>query len=638
MLRLACGPVPAIAVEVDGNQIKISNYLITPIPSTTNSANPAHLVTLQGSYTNNSNSQISELSLTLASSKAIENRTILGNLISNAYEVPDMTETKISARLSNLSPGESRSWQITFNWEQVLGLNAAGVFAIGAVPDSKEYGSTAAIPIPWFYNSNIKPTQVALTIPLTSLNSHLANGTSLNDAADLNEAKRLLALLQSSNNSASSWLLDSATTGWAEDLVTNSNSKVARELVEALKSLPAQTLISPFGYANFSALIKSGKQNEADEVIEKTLSQSDGKVIYSPATGISDRETISFLNQQNIKTIISNDSIHANERITTNASVRAFSSNVMVFDVAASDCLKKVSGEQDSYFKTLICLKAEIGMITAESPQNARSVIVLAPTTWQISASELSELFFQLQNNNWMTLVSLQEISMDSPVESYLPVSKIFPQEFSRTLINQSNRLKLDTESVSALYDDPELASSFTVARLLGYSDLWPSNAQASRYFEQNSKLLAEYLTAIKIEASTRVTTPEVDSQIPITIVNDSDKDITVSLELTSASTSRFKAQPSGLIKVAQGQRVTIPISINLIGAGVVTAKAQLIAPNGERFGNGKEMQISSAAYSQFARTLVLGAFGLLLLLSIGNFVRRRRENRRTKMQSLIAG
>ena len=53
--------------------------------------------------------------------------------------------------------------------------------------------------------------------------------------------------------------------------------------------------------------------------------------------------------------------------------------------------------------------------------------------------------------------------------------------------------------------------------------------------------------------------------------------------------------------------------------------QAQLIAPNGERFGEAKNMQISSAAYGQFARTLVWGAFGLLVLLALSNFVKRRK-------------
>jgi hypothetical protein len=65
-----------------------------------------------------------------------------------------------------------------------------------------------------------------------------------------------------------------------------------------------------------------------------------------------------------------------------------------------------------------------------------------------------------------------------------------------------------------------------------------------------------------------------------------------------------------------------------LIGAGVIDVQAQLIAPNGERFGEIKNIQISSAAYSQFARTLVWGAFGLLVLLALSNFIKRRKAKR----------
>jgi hypothetical protein len=144
----------------------------------------------------------------------------------------------------------------------------------------------------------------------------------------------------------------------------------------------------------------------------------------------------------------------------------------------------------------------------------------------------------------------------------------------------------------------------------------------------ENIALLNEYLNAVSIQASGRITTPEVNSEIPITIVNESDRSVSVSIDLTSAATSRFSAEPTGIIQVDSGQRITVPVEISLVGAGVVDVQAQLIAPNGERFGEVENIQISSAAYSQFARTLVWGAFGLLVLLALSNFVKRRREKR----------
>jgi hypothetical protein len=635
LLGLATLGLSATSANAAPNDpIRFSSYLITPMPTLDPLVPPDHLVTMRGTYKNTTDAFISELNLDLAIFGPITTRTQLGELLlePNNFGNLAVTTTKTSARLRNLAPGVTKTWQVTFRGEQVLGSGAVGVFAVGLVPQSSEYGPSAAIAIPWFFNSAVQPTKVVLAVPITTLNTNLADGTSISTASDLSEADRLSAILRSQGNSSVSWLVDSAISTWANNLVTNTNTAAAEELVAALATLPAGVPVVPYGHADISALVRAGKQAEFGEVIARTSQSSAGNpIFYTPASGESDRTTISLLNTQNVRSIISNKSIHDNERVTTPASVTSSSNRVLVFDVASSNCLKDMESNEDSFFRATSCLKAEIGMITAESPQIARSIIVLAPSNWEISSQGLTDLLLQLSNHNWMQLAPLQEIAGQEPTQSFIALNSGKDRDFSRGLLRLSDEIKVNTESVSALYVDPELAASFTAARLLGYSDLWSSNTQAIKYFEQNSKLLNEYLDAIQLEASAQITTPQASSEIPITIVNTSDRDVSVSLALTSASTSRFSAQPSGLIQVAQGQRVTVPVSISLIGAGIVTVQAQLIAPNGERFGVGKEIQISSAAYSQFARTLVLGAFGLLLALALSNYLKRLREGRRVK-------
>ena len=626
------------ASAAPNDPIEFSSYVITPIQTQVLPAPPEHLVTLRGTYKNTSDTYISVLNLDLATFGPITTRTQLGELLREPASFNDqaVTITGVSARLRNLAPGVTKTWQVTFRGEQVLGADASGVFAIGLAPQTSEYGPSAAIAIPWFFNSVVQPTKVVLAVPLTTLSTNLANGESSDANTDLNEADRLSALLRSQGNTTVSWLVDSAISTWANNLVTSTDTAGAKELVAALATLPVGAPALPYGHADLSALVRSGKQTEVGEIITRTVQTSaGGPIFYTPASGESDRPTTALLNQLNIKSIVSNKSIHDNERETTSASVTSSSNNVLVFDVAASNCLTDMESNESSFFRATTCIKAEIGMITAESPQSARSIIVLAPPNWNISSLGLTELLLQLSNHNWMQLAPLQEIAAQEATESFIAINKVNSRSFSRTLLRLSNEVKINTDSVSALYDDPDLAASFTTARLLGYSDLWPSNAQASLYLEQNSKLLNEYLDAIALEASEQITTPQESSQIPITIVNASDRDVSVSLELTSSAASRFSAQPSGLVQVAPGQRVTVPVSITLIGAGIVTVRAQLIAPNGERFGAGKEIQISSAAYSQFARTLVLGAFGLLLALALSNFVKRRKESRLAKANQL---
>jgi hypothetical protein len=265
-------------------------------------------------------------------------------------------------------------------------------------------------------------------------------------------------------------------------------------------------------------------------------------------------------------------------------------------------------------------------MMTAESPQSSRSIIVLAPADWKISTERFTALGAALKDQNWMQLVALDLVAAQEATQNFVSQSSDASDPLARLTIQQANELRNEADILSSLYVDQELASGFDSARILGFSDLWETEASAIRYLAVNLALLNTYLSAVSIEASSRITTPEESSDIPITVVNESDQAVSISIALTSKAKSRFSSEPSDLIQIESGQRITVPVSVTLVGAGVVDVEANLVAPNGERFGEVEKIQISSAAYSQFARTLVWGAFGLLVLLAISNFVKRRKD------------
>ncbi|MEY4311888.1 MAG: hypothetical protein RLZZ571_658, partial [Actinomycetota bacterium] len=146
-------------------------------------------------------------------------------------------------------------------------------------------------------------------------------------------------------------------------------------------------------------------------------------------------------------------------------------------------------------------------------------------------------------------------------------------------------------------------------------------------FLSSNEDLLIGYQDKIAIEASRNITIPGSSTEIPITVANNSDRDISVVVQLVSPQTSRFKSNPSPVIEVPSGKRVTVPMNIQLTGTGIFNLTAALYAPNGQPFGKTRMIQISSAEYQGLARTLVLVAFGLLLLLSISNIVKRSRGN-----------
>ena len=615
------------AHAVDANSVLITNLEITEIPSGDSANTLEHLVVMRGTFTNLTSETIANLSLNLVSSREIKTRSQLAEILRDPNDVPILRISKQSARLRNISPGTTKSWQVTFRGETVLGKNAAGVYAVGMAPEDAKFGVGSVVTTPWFFNADVKPTNVALVVPLTTLNNHLATGEVTSEGSDLAEAKRLSALLNSQTGGSVSWLMDAGLTQWATQLANQNESEPVNELIRSLASLPTATAIAPIGNTDLSALVRANQQEAVSQALAQTKLQApDRQIYYSPFSGSSDKQTNALLDGLNIRSIVSNQSITGNERDTTSAVITSSSSPVLVFDLAASNCLTNIDLNESNFFVAATCIKSEIGMMTAESPQNSRSVIVLAPKNWKISSDKFEALISILRNHNWMQLTTLDLVAATPASANFTAVKVDGQRELSKSLLRQSRSVQVDTESVASLYDNPDLAASFTYARILGFSDLWPSNAEATKYLSKNQKLLTEYLDAVQIESSARITTPDDIAEIPITIVNKSDGAASVSIVLSSNATSRFSAEPTGLVQVAAGQRITVPVTISLVGAGIVDVRAQLVAPNGESFGRVENIQISSAAYSQFARTLVWGAFGLLILLSLSNVLKRRRR------------
>lgn len=623
-LNLAIFLPPASAAET--NPVSITNLVITEIPDSQDPSRPAqHLVRLVGEYRNTTANAIPELDLDLVTSGPIRSRSELGEILADSSVTSGQTHDGLTALLRNVQPNQIREFQITFIGEKILGTSASGVFAIGALPTKNAFGPGSVVTTPWFYNSVVQPTNVVFAVQLATLNTHLANGEVLDADAEIKEAQRLTKLLSVSGGENVSWLLDPALPDWTTELIEQTDSRFATELSEKLDKVPASTNLLPFAHSDLAALLRVNQDTEAQLTLAATQNVANGRSIYyAPTSGFADRKSISSLADVGVQTIISNVALRSSEHETVPARVTASTNSVLVYDAAASNCLINAPQEYVS-FAQKNCLQSEIAMITAESPQASRSIIVMAPTSWNISPENFSDVMSSMTNKNWVSLTTLNSIPLNDAAETLIGRNNSEQRTLSKSLLKQSDLLALNTETVSALFDDPELASGFTKSRLVGFSDLFTSNSEATKFLNRNYKLLNEYMAAIQIEASTRITTPNEVTEIPITVVNNSDKAVSVSISLSSNSASRFQSEPTGIVQVDKGQRVTVPVPITLIGAGIVDVRAQLVAPNGERFGEVQNIQISSTAYSAFARTLVWGAFGLLTLLSLSNFWKRRK-------------
>jgi hypothetical protein len=625
-LSLLAALVPQ-SIAAEGDSIQITDLTISPAAGSGGTISASHVVVIKGTFTNNTQDSIDLLELNLVSTPAIQSRTELALLLDDPTSANNLVTSDKSAVLRKINPGVEKEWRITFRGEEILGTDASGVFGLGVQQSSVGDGESTVVTTPWFFNADIKPTNVSFVVPLTTLNTHLANNKVQNLKRDLAEAKRLTDLIVNQSDASISWLQDSALRSWVNQLMAASDSEIPIILSSAIDGLSPATAHMPYGHTDLGALSRANQQEDLLDAIRLTrLSAPDRPLFYTPIDGSANRKTISALNEEGIRTIVSNKYLRGNERETTAAVATSASNPVLVHDLAASSCLANADQSEEAFFKLVTCVKSEIGMMTAESPQSSRSIIVLAPADWNISTERFTTLVAALKDQNWMQLVALDLVAAQEATQNFVSQSSDTADPLTRVTIQQANELRNEADILASLYVDQELASGFDSARILGFSDLWETETSAIRYLAVNLALLNTYLSAVSIEASSRITTPEETSDIPITVVNESDQAVSISIALSSKAKSRFSSEPSDLIQVESGQRITVPVSVTLVGAGVVDVEAYLIAPNGERFGEVEKIQISSAAYSQFARTLVWGAFGLLVLLAISNFVKRRKD------------
>ena len=210
--------------------IEISELQISPISNLDPQSGPDQLVTLGGTFTNLTGQSIAILELNLVTSLPIKTRTELGGLLTDPTSGANLQTQNTSARLLNVSPNATRTWQVTFRGSEVFGQDASGVYAVGVAPDDASYGSSSVITTPWFFNTDIKPTEVSFVVPLTTLNSNLANGEISNIKTANSEAGRLTELLATEKQSSLSWLLDSGLNSWATYLAETTDSPEAVEL------------------------------------------------------------------------------------------------------------------------------------------------------------------------------------------------------------------------------------------------------------------------------------------------------------------------------------------------------------------------------------------------------------------------
>ena len=134
---------------------------------------------------------------------------------------------------------------------------------------------------------------------------------------------------------------------------------------------------------------------------------------------------------------------------------------------------------------------------------------------------------------------------------------------------------------------------------------------------------LATSTASVSALSATHVSFSGDSGPVPITIDNELNQPVTVSVRLIGMPTTRLVASPGSLITVPAGHRSSVTIAARVVGADPVHTRVELLTPTGQVYADRTVITLSSASYARAAGWVVLGAFIALALFVVFGVTRR---------------
>lgn len=608
-------PSSALA-EAPNASIRISNIELT-LDETSN----RYLIRLEGIFTNFENYSLQNINIVLGSENQISSKYSLSRFIQNRDDA-GLTETNISAKIYSIEARTKASWRITFFADEALTLSN-GLYGLGVTAYGPERIDSDVVTIPIFTAPPISTMRTVIAVQLSTLNTHLANGGA--NSNDVLELSRLINLIKSAKDLNISWIVDPSLYQWIDELKLTELQPQAQILNNLLSEISSQSIPSVYSQPDVSRLIASERYEDLSTLVFRTKQQmGNSNLVLVAKDGRMSTEAISKLGELGVKPVVTNQSLNDDKFSILQAHLVVGKTNSLVQDAATLDCFRSNS-DTVTQFQIRNCLLANV---TLSSIGKEKDFLLVTPVNWAPSEGELRNLFTDLNDKSWLTLGSIGDLYNSQPDEGFETPQNFIVESFPLEFLETSDSISIISSKTSSMFLDVNYSDTFTASRLRAYSSLWPTGDAALEFLKANENLLTGYQENVLIEASKNITVSNSLSQIPITVVNNSDRDISIVLKLVTTQSTFFKSDPSEITIVPSGKRITIPMNIDISGDGIFNVTAALYAPNGQPVGKIKPIQISSAEYQGLARTLVLTAFGVLVLLSLSNIAKRRKTSK----------
>lgn len=561
-------------------------------------------LSIKGSITNSGTDNLTE-TVRLITGRPIATRSGLADLITS-HSAAGLTSAPTEPMpVFELGSGSTRSWSFIERADSLWGTSASGVFPIGAA--SSDDIASDVVAIPWFGNTQqLSPTRITAAVVLSST-KHISDEQNAQEIIS-SEVERLSVLTSGALNDQS-FIVDS----YVLDLLAKSDSDQAQKTATQVSLL--QSAASVYGNSNLARLNAGNQQAAIKRAL--ALTPNTGTVLYLPNSANPSLDSFGARLDSIIIPVVTNTVVTGDKNATVDARATTSTQHALVADQGVGECLTLKTA-----FAAQWCLSSQLGMITAESPNVSRNVLLVAPTSWSPNLETVSAVSHALQSTQGYkneSLTSLLRSNAVTTVKNNAPTTKSFDSAVRRV---ERDVLRAQ-KSLENVFGETDVSASLAGTAALMYSHNWKTASAAKHFGRSHVQQAHEILNQLALEGSKHITIPGTKADLPITVFNSSPFTAHVQVIVNGTGANRLTAEPSQLVAVEPGSRVTVQIPITLNSAGDVQAVAYLADSTGNTFGDSLSIQIASTAYQQFARSLVWVALTALILL-VGNNVWRR--------------
>jgi hypothetical protein len=514
---------------------------------------------------------------------------------------------------------------------------------------------------PWLPRP-VQATRIVLLWPLLDVPKRDAKGIFLDDhlAAQLPADRPLGGLVAAAAGQQVTWAVDPELLETAADMADGYRVRVGREVRDGtgqavaanwlgeLREAMGMGEIVALGYADpdATALQHNHLSNDliaatslgrrvATEILEQSVT---GDIAW-PSGGFADPATLETLRTAGASAVvISSRQIPTTASFTPSgrATVRTLGGTLdgVVLDAGLSEAF---AGPLNSPGATTLGLQrflADTAAITAQRPDDARTLLVAPPRRWRPAPAVAARFVTSIEQAPWMNITPLSALRA-TRVPDVERLEEGYPRAAARAELSASylrgvSRLRGDLLNFGAILTEPtRTTNAYDRAILRTESSAWRAQRSRARALHAAVRSqLDDVRSAVHVIVSPNATLASSSGVLPVTVANELDQPVRVRLRITSDNRARLTVTPPGLIEVAAetNQQVTVPVQA--IANGVTIVRAQLATPDGDPYGPGVPLRVNATSIGTIGMFVTGGALAVLFLAASVRVVRRLRAAR----------